>query len=837
MKQQVHIRTYNQSYVQAENGGGGAVVCSGPWPREYETFTILPLDESATMIRHGAKVRLGTWKRNLIKLTEDGSLTAGLGFSLPRPDDRGTVSVSSPFGSSLSSHFGSYPEAREDVAFADIFTIVMAPGQGDSLQSLTRFGLLAANGKYVCAENGGGGALVANSKKLQEWETFMAEFRPVPVDLWMRINLRTADGQHFLQAKGGGGSELTATGSLAREWETFYLLAANRTSIGFPNGAQVNLRMYRDSGYYVSATNGGGGDVTVQGQAAGQFETFTIILEAGVEKLQQGDNFGLRASSGQFLTANGGGGGSITATGETMGNLETFMFTTSLVSISEPQGTQDKLAVSIREKPLPATKVENSLPKDDYPESEPDFVCMTRPVTVTESYSEALLLDPLSDVVWPGSIIDGARWVNGEYLAIPHPRAPLTVSLSIENFTGAPVSTTIQNPRLSTMRDALNTLRGGLKGVILPAKIQVEITEIHSREQLQLAMSGSFDTGVYKLAAKCDFSTKSVYQKVLLKYLQTYFTIDVDLPPGAADLFEPVRIPSPNEMIISSITYGRMLVFMIESKESMTDLKAAVQFAYQPYKVDVNVSAAYDRTLSESKKSLLVLGGDPAKAEPIMFAGGQDAISRAIEDYAKSGGIYNEGLLPVPLSYRMRFLQKGGFPIGNVCLTTTFTERRCVKSTGRVRVKDLRIGCVTKSDVGSEIELYGKIWIRGHVDNEGKNTEVSSPVASSLNELVWERDKDHYVDIAENSEVTINAEPRFTFAKFHEVKDRAYIEVEANFWEKDDTSADDPISGETKKVYINDLQPSPDGSATSEVIVPFTGDGNKVEIRFTVELL
>ncbi len=70
-------------------------------------------------------------------------------------------------------------------------------------------------------------------------------------------------------------------------------------------------------------------------------------------------------------------------------------------------------------------------------------------------------------------------------------------------------------------------------------------------------------------------------------------------------------------MIISSITYGRMLVFMIESKESMTDLKAAVQFAYQPYKVDVNVSAAYDRTLSESKKSLLVLGGDPAKAEPI----------------------------------------------------------------------------------------------------------------------------------------------------------------------------------------------------------------------------
>jgi len=47
--------------------------------------------------------------------------------------------------------------------------------------------------------------------------------------------------------------------------------------------------------------------------------------------------------------------------------------------------------------------------------------------------------------VYPGGCINGERWADGQYAAITSPRAPLTVSLSLENFTGASVSVSCGN--------------------------------------------------------------------------------------------------------------------------------------------------------------------------------------------------------------------------------------------------------------------------------------------------------------------------------------------------------------------------------------------------------
>ena len=81
-----------------------------------------------------------------------------------------------------------------------------------------RLALQASNGKYVCAENGGGGAVVANRDRIGEWETFVM----VIVD-GGRIALQTHDG-HYLCAEGGGGRQLVADRVRIGPWESFYLL-------------------------------------------------------------------------------------------------------------------------------------------------------------------------------------------------------------------------------------------------------------------------------------------------------------------------------------------------------------------------------------------------------------------------------------------------------------------------------------------------------------------------------------------------------------------------------------------------------------------------------------
>lgn len=293
MELQLHIKVYNQSYAQALNGGGSSINCAAPWSREWETFLLVPVDQTPNPICNGARVRLRSYTGHRITCDPDGTLSAsGPQHNSPLPDG------------------------------SDIFTILMPPGDSTTVEMFGRFGLRASNGKYVCAENGGGGPLLANRPGMGVWETFIAELHPEPPNMVMQICLRTEDGCHFLHAKNGGGGELTAEATAVAQWETFDLLAANRASAGFPPNARVHLRSH--GGYYVQALNGGGDKVTCAAPWGREWETFTLVLQPGMPALRKGDAFGLRTHDSHYLSASEGGGGEIHAKATAKGLTETF---------------------------------------------------------------------------------------------------------------------------------------------------------------------------------------------------------------------------------------------------------------------------------------------------------------------------------------------------------------------------------------------------------------------------------------------------------------------------------------------------------------------------------
>lgn len=75
-----------------------------------------------------------------------------------------------------------------------------------------------SNGKYVCAENGGGSYLIANRDAVYGWETFQK------VDMGSgKIALKAYSGQ-FVCAEGGGGRELVANRNAVNAWETFQVV-------------------------------------------------------------------------------------------------------------------------------------------------------------------------------------------------------------------------------------------------------------------------------------------------------------------------------------------------------------------------------------------------------------------------------------------------------------------------------------------------------------------------------------------------------------------------------------------------------------------------------------
>ncbi|GEM_PF-1745847 len=123
--------------------------------------------------------------------------------------------------------------------------------------------LRAANGKYVCADLGRAGSVVADRERVGPWETFVL-FR---LDE-SRVALQASNGK-FICADLGSGASLKANRECPGKWEKFVLVAMG--------GDRVALRA--TNGKYVCADLNRDGMLVADRERSGPWETF--ILKEG----------------------------------------------------------------------------------------------------------------------------------------------------------------------------------------------------------------------------------------------------------------------------------------------------------------------------------------------------------------------------------------------------------------------------------------------------------------------------------------------------------------------------------------------------------------------------
>lgn len=120
-----------------------------------------------------------------------------------------------------------------------------------------------ANGRIVCAENGGASPLIANRSAVGPWE----QFTIVPrggnnVALWSAANRR------YVCADNGGASPLIANRYVVGPWETFQLITN-------PDGTFSLLSLANNR--FVCAENGGASPLVANRTAIGPWESFNLI--------------------------------------------------------------------------------------------------------------------------------------------------------------------------------------------------------------------------------------------------------------------------------------------------------------------------------------------------------------------------------------------------------------------------------------------------------------------------------------------------------------------------------------------------------------------------------
>lgn len=325
-----------------------------------------------------------------------------------------------------------------------------------------------------------------------------------------------------------------------------------------------------------------------------------------------------------------------------------------------------------------------------YTEEDVVYSCQAQPFTLTQNPNQIAMYDPDRDIAWAGALIQGRSHRDGvgslEPLTISE-RAPINVSIpdlaNDDNFRRVerPEQAAVDQARGSMIGNATET------GLATPSTISFEMQTYHSEQQaaLQMGLSGRY-LG-YNASATGAIDRRESETTVTAQFYQQMYTVVVGAPstPGAffSDDFTPEKLQQqvdqgyigPNNLpvYVSTIVYGRMMMFSMTSTASEEDVRATMQAGYQSIggNVEANLSARQKRILQESKIRVTSIGG-PAEATLAVIRSG-DWSQYFTENAPLSTA--------APLSYEFRYLRDPG-KRASVTETTTYNIKTCTARQG-----------------------------------------------------------------------------------------------------------------------------------------------------------
>jgi len=442
-----------------------------------------------------------------------------------------------------------------------------------------------------------------------------------------------------------------------------------------------------------------------------------------------------------------------------------------------------------------------------------DYSCTTQNLKETRQYDRIVAYAANSDSMYPGALISADSVNTGLFTQVVLPRSPATISVSLENLGGTKQAV-VANPSLSSYREALSSILTASITGSTPANLYSEIEQVHSDKQLSMALGlqASWGLGVESIRASFDWSKQDIRSRYVVRYTQAYYTVDLDAPGSPSALLAPEitleevqgKMDAQRPPVyVSSVTYGRVVLFTFESQYSAEEMSAALDFAYSGG-VDVkgDVSVSYKDILSQSRITAFILGGDAGAAVQTIDS------YEALINFIKSGGNYSRQSPGAPIAYKLAYLKDNSS--ARMSFTTDYEVKDCVRVSQRVRVT---LQSIAVDDAGGDdsddLELYGLITA------EGTNGQT-----------LFERGASTYVVIHQGAmfggsapiaDTVINVSPRAG----------QVIKLRAKLTDDDTFTPDDGMGDETSvNLFENGWR--------KDVTVTLTGDGARVRVNFSL---
>lgn len=308
------------------------------------------------------------------------------------------------------------------------------------------------------------------------------------------------------------------------------------------------------------------------------------------------------------------------------------------------------------------------------------YSCTSTPYSLTTTPDKIVMLNPDSNKLWVGGLLQGDGFARGvgSLLELPiKQRAPLKIFIDL---LGNDVTTTVDQPDAASVHQAVARLAQKAKadGVKVPSRATFSETTMDdtSHGLAKLGFSASFLGATAK--GSLNITRDAQEKSYLVSFYQRQFTASMVTPDRASGLFSPdfttadlkhheesgrIGVDNP-PVVVSSISYGRVLLYSVTSKESTDKVEAALEAS--AFGQSGEIKGEDSRVLKDMKVRAINIGGEEANFEALLKSG-------KIADYFTGN---SDLTTAVPISYQLNNVV-GKLPAASFNETVNYDLTEC----------------------------------------------------------------------------------------------------------------------------------------------------------------
>lgn len=311
--------------------------------------------------------------------------------------------------------------------------------------------------------------------------------------------------------------------------------------------------------------------------------------------------------------------------------------------------------------------------------------CTETPYSLSTTPERVTTLNPDVEVLWVGSLLQGNGYKGGigSLLELPiRQRAPVELSI---NLLAEQSSRVVQTPTVATVNQAVGELisAADADGHRAGSNIYFTSEATHSVVQamLQMGVSASYSGATIKASLGTNLSHET--RTVTAYFIQQMFTVSMVLPQHPQSVFSDAFTQAmfdqevasgrmgPNNLpvFVSSITYGRIMMFSFTSTASEAKINQTLNVLYNGGDFGGELSSELQTVLNTAQIRVVTVGGDAEHALALIRGNNLAAF------FASDAPLTTAR----PISYTVRNLKDN--VIAHVSEATTYNLRQCVPVT------------------------------------------------------------------------------------------------------------------------------------------------------------